>query len=282
MNQTATPVVSSSPQLPWETHTITPLARRRRGRGFLLSCLIHGGLLATALWGFVRVVEEPPPTIRLVFTEPPPPPPAPLGAPTATGTTATPEQPPAVVEKPKPVEQVKPKHKEPERLKIAKKNKKPEPLPEPEPVSPESETGPETAAVMLNPQAGIAAGAAGGEAGGVIGGVKGGVSGGVVGGQGTGPLPVGQVANPPVLISRALPQYPRQARLQSIEGLVLLEAILDREGHIENDVKVLRSIPLLDEAAIEALRRWRFRPARDHRLQTVRVILEVPIRFVLK
>jgi protein TonB len=180
---------------------------------------------------------------------------------------------------------VKPRHKEPERLKIAKKNKKPEPPPqlEPEPFSPESETGPETATTeRANPQTGIAAGAAGGEAGGVIGGVKGGVSGGVVGGQGTGPLPVSQVANPPVLISRTLPQYPRQARLQSIEGLVLLEAILDREGYIEKDIKVLQSIPLLDEAAIEALRRWRFRPARDHKLQPVRVILEVPIRFVLK
>jgi outer membrane biosynthesis protein TonB len=39
---------------------------------------------------------------------------------------------------------------------------------------------------------------------------------------------------------------------------------------------------LLDDAAAQALRRWRFRPARDHTNQPVRVILEVPVRFVLR
>jgi protein TonB len=195
-----------------------------------------------------------------------------------------PEQPPTPVEKPKeekPQEQVKPKRHEPERLKITKK--KPVPVPQPEPVSPVPENGPETTAVeVVNAQAGIAAGAVGGEAGGVIGGVKGGVSGGVIGGTGTGPLPVGQVANPPLLISRVVPEYPRPARQQGIEGLVVLEAILDLEGRIEDHIKILHSIPLLDEAAMRALRRWRFRPARDRDNRPVRVILEVPVRFVLK
>ena len=79
-----------------------------------------------------------------------------------------------------------------------------------------------------------------------------------------------------------MPDYPRQARLRGVEGLVLLEAILDLEGGIEDNIKVLQSIPSLDQAAVEALRRWRFRPARDHENQPVRVILEVPVRFVLK
>jgi protein TonB len=70
--------------------------------------------------------------------------------------------------------------------------------------------------------------------------------------------------------------------LQGVEGLVLLEAILDFEGRIEEDIRILQSIPSLDRAAIEALRRWRFRPARDRENQPVRVILEVPIRFVLQ
>jgi protein TonB len=112
--------------------------------------------------------------------------------------------------------------------------------------------------------------------------VTGGRTGGVIGGQGKEPLPVDQVANPPLLLSRVVPDYPRQARLRGVEGLVLLEAILDLEGRIEDSVKVLQSIPSLDQAAIDALRRWRFRPARDHTNQPVRVILEVPVRFVLK
>ena len=115
-----------------------------------------------------------------------------------------------------------------------------------------------------------------------MGGVKGGFPGGVIGGLGTDPIPIDQVARPPVLMSRVVPEYPQLARLQGIEGLVRLEAILDREGRVEEDIKVLSSIPPLDEAAIKALRQWRFQPARDHVGQPVRVILEVPIRFVLR
>jgi protein TonB len=63
---------------------------------------------------------------------------------------------------------------------------------------------------------------------------------------------------------------------------VVLEAIVDREGRIETEVKVLKSVAMLDKAAIEALRQWRFTPGRDANGQPVRVILEVPIRFVLE
>jgi protein TonB len=67
-----------------------------------------------------------------------------------------------------------------------------------------------------------------------------------------------------------------------MEGLVRLEAILNREGRIEREIKVLESIPLLDEAASTALRQWRFTPALDSNGRPVRVILEVPFRFALK
>lgn len=95
------------------------------------------------------------------------------------------------------------------------------------------------------------------------------------------PLPVSQVAEPPMLVSQVIPTYPPQARRWGVEGLVRLEAILNREGHVEEQVKVLESVPLLDDAASAALRQWRFTPARDHRGQGVRVILEVPLQFVL-
>lgn len=251
------------------------------------SLIAHGLLVVLALWGFEKTQEEPPPMIRLVFAEPPPLP-ARLGAPVTTETTP-PQQPPQVAEQPKvekPKETIKPQRKEPDRLTLTKKKKKSEPIPEPQPElilppTPERES-PTADVASTESQPGIAAGVVGGETAGVVGGVAGGAHGGVIGGQGTGPVPVNQVANPPTLLARVMPDYPQQARRRGIEGLVLLEAILDREGRIEDNIKVLQSIPSLDEAAQRALRRWRFKPARDNDGRPLRVILEVPIRFVLK
>jgi protein TonB len=184
----------------------------------------------------------------------------------------------------KPVKPTKPK--EPERLTLVKK-KKPveEPRPrQPEPIEPPQEVlpEPEVAQAPAVTPASVESGVASSTDKGVIGGVTGGQVGGVIGGRGKEPTPVDQVANPPLLLSRVMPDYPRQARLRGVEGLVLLEAILDLEGRIEDEIKVLQSVPLLDDAAMDALRRWRFRPARDRDNQPVRVILEVPVRFVLK
>lgn len=283
MNQQTSSFVDSSLQVMW----IPPLPQhrspRRYGSAWLISGIVHGLLIAVGLWSGTQILDTPRPTIRLVFGEPPPPPPAPLGAPTAEGVAPVPEQPPAVVEKPK--LRARPKPKEPERLTIVKKKK---PLEEPKPrqsepsVPPRPETIPQPAPAVTAAQAGVTAGATAGNSNGVIGGVTGGQTGGVIGGLGKEPLPVSQVATPPLLVSRVMPDYPRQARLRGVEGLVLLEAILDPEGSIEDDIKVLQSIPSLDQAAVEALRRWRFRPARDHTNQPVRVILEVPVRFVLE
>lgn len=259
-----------------------PLRRSRVAWG--ISCALHGAVVLAALWGSTRVPEPPPPLIRLVFAEPPPPPPAPSSA-VAVETPAMQPQAPVVVEKPK-VEQPKPvvaKPKEAVRLKIVKKPNKPEaPTPQLQPThEPTPEPVPtESAAVASLSEA--TSGATSAVANGVIGGASSGIAGGVLGSHGTEPLPVDQVANPPLLLSRIMPEYPRQARLQGVEGLVLLEAILDLEGRIEGDVKIVQSIPSLDIAAMQAVRRWRFRPARDRENRPVRVILEVPVRFVLK
>src|SRR5690606_16866579 len=99
-------------------------------------------------------------------------------------------------------------------------------------------------------------GAVDGREGGVVGGVAGGVEGGVIGGRGTGPLPVAQAATAPVLLQRVEPEYPQVARRRRIEGLVLLEAILDREGHVEPGIRVVQSVPGLDASAIAAVKRW--------------------------
>jgi protein TonB len=106
--------------------------------------------------------------------------------------------------------------------------------------------------------------------------------GGTAGSPGDTPIPAARVAAPPVALERVLPRYPPQARARGLEGRVLLRAIIDRLGHVEPEVEVRESIAMLDAAAIEALRRWRFSPGRDAGGDTVRVLVEVPMRFQLR
>jgi periplasmic protein TonB len=109
-----------------------------------------------------------------------------------------------------------------------------------------------------------------------------GVSSGVVGGLGDAPLSLRDVAAPPEIVDRVLPEYPARARTMKIEGQVLLEVVLDRTGRVEDSIRVSRSVPMLDAAAIAAVRQWRFRPARSHDGSPVRVLMEIPVRFVLR
>ncbi len=55
------------------------------------------------------------------------------------------------------------------------------------------------------------------------------------------------------------PVYPRVAQAVRIEGVVILEAVIDVQGRVES-VRVLRSIPLLDQAAVDAVKQWTFTP----------------------
>jgi TonB family protein len=65
----------------------------------------------------------------------------------------------------------------------------------------------------------------------------------------------------PVLIHRVNPEYPEIARKSRIQGVVILEAKVTREGIVEN-VKVIRGLhPILDQAAMKAVRQWRYKPA---------------------
>jgi periplasmic protein TonB len=63
----------------------------------------------------------------------------------------------------------------------------------------------------------------------------------------------------PRKIHDAAPAYPAVARTARVEGVVILEAVIDAAGSVES-VRVLRSIPLLDRAAIDAVRQWKFTP----------------------
>jgi protein TonB len=61
------------------------------------------------------------------------------------------------------------------------------------------------------------------------------------------------------LLRRVEPDYPEQARKQQIQGTVLLDVQAGRDGSVQ-EVKLLSGEPLLADAAIAAVKQWRFRP----------------------
>ena len=258
----------------WQTVSVSPLRHLRR-QAWALSCAlstaVHAVALAIALSVFSQPAAKPPPTIRLVFLEPPPPAPLPVAGPEGSAEASLPRRAASVPERAeRPLET---QLKKPRRLVLAKGVEARRPrtttdsLPAPETQS-QVPVGSEKKTVD---RVGLAE----------IDGVAGGIPGGVTGGRGAEAVPANQVARPPVVTKRVLPVYPLNARRQGIVGLVRVAAVLDSAGQIEEPVRVLDSVPALDAAAIAAFRQWQFTPARDPTGRSVRVVIEVPIRFVL-
>ena len=136
------------------------------------------------------------------------------------------------------------------------------------------------------PEAGLDLGIDGGVAGGVKGGVPGGVVGGIVGGLPDAPPPppaepvrVGLEVKEPRKIKHVPPVYPSIAAQSRLEGVVVIECVIDPRGRVV-DVKVLRGLPLLVEAATEAVRQWVYTPTLINGVPTS-VIMTVKVTFRL-
>ncbi len=111
----------------------------------------------------------------------------------------------------------------------------------------------------------------GGVVGGVPGGVPGGSMGGVLGGIiGSGPVSVPKMATPSrvrvsqgvvsgLAISQPKPLYPQMARMARVQGAVVLQAVISKNGAIEN-LRVVSGHPMLQQSALDAVRQWRYRP----------------------
>lgn len=88
------------------------------------------------------------------------------------------------------------------------------------------------------------------------------------------------VEQQPEVAVRVAPEYPELAREAQVEGTVLLWALVGLDGRVD-EVRVQRSVPLLDGAARAAVAKWRFTPALANG-QPVRVWVAVPVRFSIR
>jgi len=251
--------------------------RNKEGKRTLtlpVSIAIHVIILfAVLVVPYLRYNEMPEPalgTVRAFFVEslaapPPPPPPA---APKAA--VAAPK-----ISRPKPVIQ-EPRFTAPIEV--------PKEIPRDEGVA--------SAATALDsaPAAGAAGGEPGGVEGGVPGGIAGGVPGGVVGGVLGGvpkaeppppdkPVRVGGQIKAPRKVRDLAPTYPEVAKQARVEGVVILEAVISPQGRV-TEVKVLRGSPLLDEAAVNAVKGWAYTPTLLNGVP-VPVVMTVTVSFKL-
>lgn len=99
------------------------------------------------------------------------------------------------------------------------------------------------------------------------------------GGTGAGPA---NGCVPPQFRVRYTPPYPEEARAERLEGVVLLLVSVDAAGRVA-DAQIVSSSghPLLDRAALDSVRSWRFEPARTHG-SAVAARVEIPIRFQIR
>lgn len=88
---------------------------------------------------------------------------------------------------------------------------------------------------------------------------------------------VGGSIRPPVKIKDVQPVYPAIAKQAKVGGVVVIEATIDAEGKVA-DTKVLKSAPLLEQAAVDAVRQWEYRPSMQNG-KPVPVVMTVTVNF---
>ena len=70
----------------------------------------------------------------------------------------------------------------------------------------------------------------------------------------------GSFFQPAILIARVPPLYPLSAKARGIEGVVVIRVLIDKEGRVKR-ADVLNGDPLLTQAALDAVRQWRYKPS---------------------
>jgi len=93
------------------------------------------------------------------------------------------------------------------------------------------------------------------------------------------PVRVGGDIKEPRRITSVAPVYPPIAQQAGVQGIVIIEAIIGTDGAVES-ARVLRPVPLLDQAALDAVTQWRYTPTLLNG-QPVKVVMTVTVSFNL-
>jgi protein TonB len=96
----------------------------------------------------------------------------------------------------------------------------------------------------------------------------------------SGPVRVADLPVAPRKTADARPIYPDVARMARIEGTVVMEAVLDPSGRV-TQLHVIKSVPMLDQAALDAVRQWRYTPS-VYGGRPVSVLMTITVRFTLQ
>ena len=275
---------------------------RRKGLPTFVSSLIHGAFIATMLWLTSGAPESAPardPAPRLVFLITPGP-----GGGGGGGGLRNP-LPPRKAEAPARLRTLRPAVdaslvKTPLKARPIEVPRPAPPIPAPKPVEQEplasrrlvAPVAPTTNAAQHdgaiqaradNPSqgSGVGGGTGTGRGTGDGEGLGSGIGPGSGGGTGGGPYRPGSGVEPPRLLREVKAQYTDEARRRGKTGNVLLEIVVTRDGSV-SDVTVRRGLGAgLDERAVEAVRQWKFAPARRQG-QPVDVIVEVAVEFMMR
>jgi protein TonB len=149
------------------------------------------------------------------------------------------------------------------------------------PAAGEPPAAPVEAPESIEPETGVEGGATGAE-----GGVAGGIDEGVVGGTASaalpslGPVRLGPTIEPPKKTKDVKPVYPQVAFSGQTRGAVVIEVTIGTDGKVQ-DAKVIHSVPLLDEAAVEAVRQWEYEKTRLNGV-LVALIMTVVVNFTIQ
>lgn len=210
----------------------------------VIHLVIIGAVVAAGMYvkDNPEVIEKPIGAFIVASAPPPPPPPPPAG-----GGSTTPR---AQVETPR----------EQPRERFTQPRDTSREVPVVDDAASDDDSGAAAGGVVGGVKGGVAGGVVGGVVGGQIGGTLGGQLGGQIGGTGDVPVRVGGNVKAPIAVKRVDPVYTEVARRSRTQGIVIIEAVIDRQGNV-TEARVLKPLPFgLDIAALQAVRQWKFQP----------------------
>ena len=95
-----------------------------------------------------------------------------------------------------------------------------------------------------------------------------------------GAVSVGNGIAPPKKVNDVPPIYPLEAQHAKVQGMVIVEVRIEPDGRVSN-ARVMRSVPQLDQAALDAVSQWEFSPALDGEGRATPVIVTIIVQFTL-